>query len=285
MNYQDAEIKKFKVDDAVIAMRSWGDGAPLLFIHGFGVHGYTWRKLIPTLAKEHACYVVDLPGFGDSEWDQQSDLTFTAQATRLSKLMDQLGWKDISIIAQDTGASIARLVALSRLNGIKNLVMINTEMPNHRPPFIPMHQFLAQLPLSNLAFRSLLKVGPIVRSPLLFAPFFYDKTLLKQRGNVMDPYVSRLRTSHQMLGMLKYLKGIEWKVVDGFQHSHRLIEANVLLVWGENDVTFPLHLAKKMVSQFNRNCELAVIPKTCLMPHEERPEEVLNKIVPFLKSF
>ena len=284
MNYKDANVSMFEHGNAAIAIRSWGEGPPMLFIHGFGVHGYTWRKLIAPLAKDYTCHVVDMPGFGNSEWNKDANLSFTAQAKRLACLIDHMQWKMVSIIAHDTGASIARLVALSRNDVVKNLIMINTEIPNHRPPFIPMHQFLAKLPLANVLFRALLKVGPIVRSPLLFAPFYYNKALLKQSAYVMAPYVSKLRTHHQMLGMLKYLIGIEWKLVDDFEHSHQSIKANVLLVWGENDVTFPIAFAKKMVPQFNGNCQLAVIPKACLMPHEERPEAVLAQIVPFLNK-
>ena len=275
MNYNEAKVTTYQFDHTAIALRSWGRGPDLLFIHGFCVHGYTWRKLVADLAKSYTCHVVDLPGFGDSEWTKAADLSFTAQAERLAQLIDKLGWQDLSIIAQDTGASIARLIALSRPLVIKDLIMINTEIPYHRPPFIPIHQFLAKLPLANPIFRLLLKIGPIVRSPLLFAPFFYDKSLLKQKEQIQLPYVARLQTSHQMYGML---------IVDDFADTHSQIKANVLLVWGEEDRTFPLHLAKAMMRQFTTSCSLAVIPKACLMPHEERPREVLSHIRKFLTA-
>jgi len=38
-----------------------------------------------------------------------------------------------------------------------------------------------------------------------------------------------------------------------------------------------------MVSQFNENCKLIAIEETCIMPHEEKPKEVLEAVLHFLK--
>ncbi len=280
--YQSAEIENFEIDDATIAVRKFGEGKPLILIHGFIVHGYTWRKMIPDLLKHFTCYVLDLPGFGESGWNKKTDFTFTAQSNRLKKLFIKLNITDFSILAHDTGASIARMIAISQPKSITKLVLLNTEIPNHRPPFIPMHQFLATLPLANFIFRTLLKIGYVVRSPLLLNQFYYDKALLRKPEN-LDLYLTPLKTSKEkMYGMLEYLKGIEWKVVDSFKKTHQDIEAQTLLVWGENDKTFPLKLAKKMVDQFNENCSLVQISKASLMPHEEKPDEILKIVIPFL---
>jgi len=280
--YSSATVIDYRIEDATIRVRKFGKGKPLVLIHGFIVHGYTWRKLLPRLSEIFTCYVVDLPGFGDSKYDKNTDFTFTAQSKRLAKLFNKMNLYNYSIIAQDTGASISRLVAVIEQNNIDKLILINTEMPNHRPPFIPMHQFLAKLPLSNLVFRSLLKIGFIVRSPLLLKQFYFDKSKLKIKEN-LDPYLIQLRTSkHKMFGMLEYLKGIEWDVIDNFNNSHGEIKAKTLFVWGENDKTFPIEIARKMPQQFNTYCKLVSISKASLMPHEERPDEVLNIIIPFL---
>lgn len=280
--YLSTKTEKYTIDDAVIAVRRYGSGPPLVLIHGFIVHGYTWRKILPKLSEHFTCYVLDLPGFGSSEWTQKTDFSFTAQAKRLADLFLILKLDSYRILAQDTGASIARMVSLLQPDSVNKLVLINTEIPYHRPPYIPMHQFLAKLPLSNIVFRTLLKIGFIVRSPLLLKQMFYDKSLLKKPKN-LDCYLVPLKDSkHNMFGMLGYLKGIEWSVVDSFKESHAQIKAKTLLIWGENDLTFPINLAEKMVSQFAPTCKLVKIPKASLMPHEEKPAEVIQAVLPFL---
>ena len=280
--YLSSKSVNYKIDDASITVRTFGEGIPLVLIHGFVVNGCTWRKIIPKLAEQFTCYVVDLPGFGDSKWNSRTDFTFTAQSKRLVKLFKKLNISNYSIIAQDTGASIARMIAVTEQSNLNKLILINTEIPNHRPPFIPLYQFFAKLPFANFMFRSLIKNDAFVRSPFFINEFYYDKSKLKDKEN-LERYIEPLRTSkNKMFGMLEYLKGIEWNVVDNFAKSHSEIKAETLFVWGENDKTFPIELAKKMPTQFNSKCDLVSIPKASLMPHEEKSNEILDIIIPFL---
>lgn len=43
-----------------------GSGAPLLLIHGWGMHGGMWGGVVEALAQDHCVHVVDLPGHGFS---------------------------------------------------------------------------------------------------------------------------------------------------------------------------------------------------------------------------
>ena len=51
---------------------SYGSGAPLLLIHGWGMHGGMWGGVAEQLAEHFRVLVVDLPGHGysavSSEW-------------------------------------------------------------------------------------------------------------------------------------------------------------------------------------------------------------------------
>ena len=44
-----------------------GSGAPLLLIHGWGMHGGMWGDVVGKLAEEFCVHVVDLPGHGKSK--------------------------------------------------------------------------------------------------------------------------------------------------------------------------------------------------------------------------
>ena len=280
--YQAAKIVLHQIEDASISVRTFGKGKPLVFIHGFMVHGYTWRKILPELAKNFTCYVIDLPGFGDSQWSKKTDFTFTAQARRLNLLFKKLNLPTYCIIAHDTGGTIARMVALLQGKLVEKLILINTEMPNHRPPYVSMYQQLAKLPFTGLAFKNLLKIDAFVKSPMLLREFYYDIKQFDNSENLAHYLPPIIQSKDKMFGMLSYLKGIEWKEVDRLKETHQDIEAKVLLVWGEKDKTFPIAFAEKMRQQFKPDCPLVKIPNACLMPHEEKPEEVLAGIVPFL---
>ena len=45
-------------------VESHGSGAPLLLIHGWGMHGGIWGSVVPQLAQRFRVHCVDLPGYG-----------------------------------------------------------------------------------------------------------------------------------------------------------------------------------------------------------------------------
>ncbi|MGH1470702.1 MAG: alpha/beta fold hydrolase [Cellvibrionaceae bacterium] len=73
--YFEAEVRRYKIEDATIGVRVFGQGPAVALIHGYPVHGYTWRKLLPELFLDFTCYVVDLLGFGDSDWTSNDTRT------------------------------------------------------------------------------------------------------------------------------------------------------------------------------------------------------------------
>lgn len=83
-------------------------------------------------------------------------------------------------------------------------------------------------------------------------------------------------------GALRYLRGIEWRLVDELAIMHWQITAKTMLLWGENDPTVPLHRAKAMATQFEPAASLVVIADAKLLPHEDKPAQLLSNLLPFL---
>lgn len=282
--YAAATINHHEVEDAAIAVRVFGQGPPLVLVHGYPVHGYTWRKVLPALAGEFACYVVDLPGLGDSRWSPDTDFSFTAQARRLGLLPDLLKLSRYSLMAQDTGATVARMVAAAHPDRVDKLVLVNTEMPGHRPPWIPLYRHLATLPGAGAVFGTLMRSDRFLRSSMGLGQFYSDRGLFDDPAN-LAPYIEPLLASPQrMAGALKYLRGIQWEVVDGMRQAHSKIKADTLVLWGEDDRTFPVKMAEEMCGQMQAQTTFVRIAGASLMPHEEKPDAVLKHLVPFLRG-
>jgi pimeloyl-ACP methyl ester carboxylesterase len=254
----------------------------VLFVHGFPVHGATWRWLLPRLAERFRCVVVDLPGLGDSAWSDATDFTFPGHARRVAELAARLELDAFALVAQDTGATIARHVALQAGGRVTRLALINTEIPGHRPPWIPLYQWLARLPAAAANFRLLLQSPRFLRSGMGFREFYTDRRLLEEPGR-LAPYLGPLLASPaRMQGMLRYLAGLRWDAVDALARRHAEIAAPVLFLWGEDDRTFPVERAEPMARQLGGPTRFVRIPRASLMPHEERPDAVLEPLLPFL---
>jgi len=282
--YASAKVEHFPVGDATLAARWFWSGPTVVLVHGFPVHGATWRYLLPRLAERFRCLVVDLPGLGDSGWAASTDFSFTAQARRLAELAARLEQGAFSLVAHDTGATVARLVALQAPERVARLALLNTEIPGHRPPWIPLYQRLARLPGAGASFRRLLRSRLFLRSGAGFREFYTDRRLLGEPGR-LDPYLAPLLASPaRMQGMLRYLAGPEWDVVDALAERHAEIEAPVLFLWGEDDRTFPVGRAEPMARQLGGPTRFVRIPCASLLPHEERPDLVLENLLPFLEG-
>jgi pimeloyl-ACP methyl ester carboxylesterase len=258
---------------ARLAYRRFGSGPALLLVHGFPLSGFTWRKILPALAERHTCYVPDVPGMGESTWTDATDFSFPGQGHTLKAFVDGLGLTRYSVLAQDTGGTFARCLALEDGARVAKLVLINTEIPRHRPPWIPLYQFLT-------VFGVLLRSDLYLRSPLGFGGCFTDMRLIEGdfHAQVVEPL---LRSPLRMEGMRRYLRGATWEPVDALERDHARLTMPVQLIWGADDPTFPVARARAMVTQFP-NARLAEIPGARLLVHEEKPDEVARLVRDFL---
>lgn len=286
--YSSLEVNYFESRGASLAIRIVGQGPPLILLHGWPLHGYSWKYVLPKLSKHFKCYVVDMPGLGNSKWTQKTDFHWIVQANRIIDLIKHYNLKGFSFLAHNTGASIARIAALELdadlKKEFKNLIAINTEIPYHRPPYIPFYQMTAKLPLSDYVLGLLMKNQLYIKSKFGFGGFYQNKKLLDSENYFTKPYISPLLTDRKRLkGVLKYLVGCDLKISDTFATRHKEITANVLLIWGENCPIFPVSLAEKMSEQFT-SATFQKISNCCFLPHEENPELVLSIIIKFLEK-
>ena len=282
--YQQAKIEHIEVADTTIAFRQFGQGETIVFIHGFPTSGYTWRHILPVLSQKYHCITLDLPGLGDSTWTENTKFSSSFQADYVIKVLKKKGIVTFSLIAHNSGATVARIIAIKELERVRNLIMLNTEIPNHRPPWISFYQKIGLLPFVPNFIRQLLRQKWFIKSSMGFKEAYSDKSLIENYDNLNYYLMPFIKSKEKTIGAFKYLKGIDWKIVDDFKYTHKAIKANVLMIWGENDKTFPLKLANEMKNQFSSTCHLKIISNTSLLPHEEKPNEVCDYTINFLSN-
>jgi pimeloyl-ACP methyl ester carboxylesterase len=278
--FLETPAREIDTGTARLPCRRFGSGPALLLVHGFPLSGFTWRKLLPELSARYSCYVPDLPGMGESQWSDATDFSFPGQGRTLKALVDRLGLERYSVLAQDTGGTFARCLALEDGARVEKLALINTEIPGHRPPWIPFYQRLMRVPGSLAAFRLLLRSRAFLRSPMGFGGCFDDLGLIEGdfHEHVVEPL---LRSPRRRDGLRRYLLGAKWAPVDALERDHARLAMPVRLVWGADDPTFPVELARQMVKQLP-DARLVEIPGARLLVHEEKPAEVARAVIEFL---
>ena len=257
--------------------------------------------MLPRLAERFTCTLPDTPGLGETEWYDTppasaadlaggqsrrpgTDFRFAHQAESLRRFADALDLPSYSVLAFDTGATIARQLALIDPARVRRLVLLNTEIPGHRPPWIPLFQRSVGLPGSGAAMRLLLRSRALRRSALGFGGCFCDRSQIDDVEFLSGTVAPLLASKQRLEGAQRYLAGIDWALVDGLARRHAEIAAPVLFVWGEDDPTFPIERARAMVSQL-RDCRgLVAVPNARLLVHEEQPGAVADAALPFLSA-
>src|ERR1043166_8774034 len=139
-----------RVGEASVHWRRAGVGPAIVFIHGFPLSGYTWDTVVARLRDRFTCYAPALIGFGESRSPAAADHSSQGQARALAATLSELGVASYALVGNDTGGWVARELALVDQQRVSRLILTNTEIPFHRPPWIPMYQLLAHVPGSGI---------------------------------------------------------------------------------------------------------------------------------------
>ncbi len=99
--------RRLAVGATQIAWDTFGDGPPVVLIHGTPSWSYLWRHVAPVLSERFTVYALDLPGYGDSAASPDADLSIAAHAKVLVELLDEWGLERPAVAGHDIGGAIA----------------------------------------------------------------------------------------------------------------------------------------------------------------------------------
>jgi pimeloyl-ACP methyl ester carboxylesterase len=98
-----------------IAYEVFGDGPPLVLLHGTPSSTYLWRNVAPRLADDFTVHLYDLAGYGASTQRDGQDVSLAAQTDIAAELLDYWHLVEPAIAGHDFGGAIA--LRLMLLNG------------------------------------------------------------------------------------------------------------------------------------------------------------------------
>jgi pimeloyl-ACP methyl ester carboxylesterase len=90
--------------------REYGQGPPLLLIHGLMTSSYSWRYVVETLGSEYRLIIPDLPGAGRS---QAPNVAYSGEALALwiAEFVDAVGIRGCLCIGNSLGGYLCMLAA------------------------------------------------------------------------------------------------------------------------------------------------------------------------------
>lgn len=273
--------------DYTIRYHIYGEGKPLVLIHGFGASIGHWRKNSPVLAKAgYQVFVLDLLGFGASA---KPPIDYSLELWE--DLLADFWQEHIQSPAVFVGNSIGGLLALMMLARHPHManggVLLNCAGGlNHRPDELnPPLRFV-------MGTFSKVVSSPLV-GPLLFNEIrrkFRLRATLKQvygdRTAVTDDLVEMIHKPACDPGAQKVFASII-TAPPGPHPSELLptITQPLLVLWGEADPWTPISgstIYQDLAHQNPEQVTFQAIPGAGHCPHDECPDKVNSMIIDWL---
>lgn len=123
------EQRRVAVGPLSLNVRLGGDGSPLLLLHGYPQTHVTWHRIAPELARQFTVICPDLKGYGDSDAPaptaDSGNYSKRVMGEEMLALMQALGHQRFAVVGHDRGARIAYRLALDHPKAVSKLGILD----------------------------------------------------------------------------------------------------------------------------------------------------------------
>src|SRR4030081_2379690 len=245
MGNQQTVLTKRSIDTppGPISQTEAGAGPVALFVHGVVLNKHVWRRQLTGLSDARRCIAVDLLAHGDTEIDPSQDVSVTANANMLREALAALKIDKVDLVGNDSGGGIAQIFAATQPDRVRSLTLTNCDAHDNWPPeaFKPFVDMAVAGGLRD-TINAMLADKAIYRSPGALGPAY------EHPENVTDEDIEiylrpHVRTDHRTLDLQRFVAAFDHKNTVQIEHQLRQLEAPTLIVWGTDDVYFPVKWA------------------------------------------
>lgn len=251
-----------------------GRGEPVILLHGFGGSTYSWRRVMPALAASFHVVAIDLNGFGYTQRPRTFEsYTREGQAALVLRVMDALGIESAHLMGHSYGGGLSLFLAARHPERVRSLVLVDSSAPTYADD---RRNLAASVkPLAGLFLRSFVLRPRNVRRALRHS--FYDDSLVTPE--LVREYYERLRIE----GVADAYYGLTAPVRTASEPVElEKIQVPTLIVWGAEDTLIPVEGGRRAAARMP-DAELALIEGVGHVPMEEKPEELVRIVLPFLE--
>jgi pimeloyl-ACP methyl ester carboxylesterase len=254
-----------------------GSGPPLLLLHGWPQHWWSWRHLIGPLAEHYTVIAPDLRGWGWSD-APPGDYAKATFADDILALIDHEGLERVRILAHDWGGYAAFLLALGHPERVARLVALDIVAP------WPARPHLSQLGLPLFLSYQVLLASPLGVPLMTRRPGLVRAIIRLGSGpgvrwspEELDAYAEVLREpARARASSACYRTFLTREIGRGGHRASQLTVPTLLLMGGASS------LYRIMAPRPTARMQVRVIPGAGHFLAEEAPDRVLALATPFL---
>jgi pimeloyl-ACP methyl ester carboxylesterase len=264
--------------DITLYSEEYGEGDPILFMHGLGMSSFTWRHLSESLARGHRVILVDLKGFGNSPKPSDDQYTIYDQARLICRSISDHDLTNLTLVGNSLGGGVALATALylsaHAPERLKRLILIDTiAYAQEMPLFVKLLAMPVLGPLVVATVPKNLQVRTIMR-----LAYFDDEAV---PGEAVDRYADVLNKPGAQQALVQTARQIIPADLDRLTARYSEISSPTLILWGQQDAIVPLDIGRRLHGAIP-DSQLVILPDTGHIPQEERPEATLAAIKAFI---
>ena len=260
--------------------KSYGNGNPVLCIHGFGASLFSWRNFVDPLSQNYQLILIDLKGSGDSPKPPGSAYSIHDHADLIYKFILDRDLKNLTLVGNSFGGALALLLSIRLIENepgrLRALVLID---PGAYPQFIPGYLKLIGFPVIGALAVYLTPAKWMAKIVLKLA--YYDPK--KITDEQIAAYAAPLAAPGGKHALLETGKQIIPPNIDELVAKYKDINVPTLIIWGKQDKIISPDAGKLLV-QAIQNSSLHRIDQCGHVPQEERPEATVPLVLDFLQS-
>ncbi len=260
-----------------LAVHESGQGRPLILLHGLGASSYTWRKVIPELARDYRVIAIDLKGFGKSDKPLDQRYSLLDHARLIEDFILRRKLRDVTLAGHSYGGGVALAVALNLQDAgyahVSRLILIDSIAYRQPLPF-----FFQVLKTPFIGEIGMSIIPPEVQMGRALSIAYHEDA--KVTDETVEAYASALRSEGGRHALLYTIDRLDPELADRFALRYKDLKQPALVLWCAHDKIVPLQYGKRLAHDLP-NATLSLIGNCGHIPHEEQPEETLKAIREF----
>jgi pimeloyl-ACP methyl ester carboxylesterase len=265
-------IRSIETPSGRISYAEAGSGPVALFVHGVVLNKHLWRHQLSGLSDIRRCIAVDLLAHGDTEIEPNQDVSVTANANMLREVLDALRIDQVDLVGNDSGGGIAQIFAALNPNRVRSLTLTDCDTHDNWPPeaFKPFVEMVAAGGLSKM-LNAMLADKSIYRSLGALGPG-YERPETATDEDIEIYLRPHLRSEQRTRDLERFVGAFDHKHTLAIEPQLRRLKAPTLIVWGTDDVYFPVKWAHWLAEAIPGAKPPVELPGARIFFPEERAE-------------
>ena len=257
----------------------YGDGDPILCLHGLGANLFSWRHFITPFSQNNRLILVDFKGSGKSPKPRDTHYSIEEKADEIYNLILEQDLTNLTLMGNSLGGAVALLLAIrlgeNNPGRLSKLVLIDSAGDKK---YVPGHLKL---------LRSIFGVSIMYLTPSKLAArmtlrmcYFDSKLITKEQ---VEAYAAPIASPGGRHALLQTARRCIPANADDLIAKVSGITVPTLILWGREDQVIPLKVGE-LLHQLIPKSRLVIIERCGHVPQEEKPTETIALISEFLTT-